>query len=94
MNVITYLVINTVDIFISAILFLMFIRAIMSWLPIDDDSKILWFVNAVTEPVIYPVRAVLSNFKALEEFPIDISFLVSFILLSIIQTVLIAFAAA
>lgn len=61
------------------------VRAVMSWLPIDDDNPILSFLYAVTEPVIMPVRYVVEYFGWFEGFPIDMSFLLTFILLSVIE---------
>lgn len=66
----------------------MMFRAIMSWLPIDEDSNIANFLYAMTEPVIYPVRMLLERIKVTSDLPIDISFIVSFLLLSIIQMLL------
>lgn len=67
---------------------MMMFRAIMSWLPIDEDSNIANFLYAMTEPVIYPVRKLLERIESLNNLPIDISFIVSFMLLSIIQMLL------
>ena len=64
------------------------IRAIMSWLPLDEDSHLVSFVMMVTEPVIAPVRMLLDRFDWVQELPIDISFLVAFMLLSIVQMLL------
>ena len=66
----------------------MMFRAIISWLPIDEDSILANFLYAMTEPVIYPVRLLLDRFEATSELPIDISFIVAFILLSVIQMLL------
>lgn len=68
-----------------ALQFLMFARAIMSWLPIDDDNPIDNFLYAVTEPFIAPVRAVIERFGWFEGMPIDMSFFITFILLSILE---------
>ncbi|MCI8387475.1 MAG: YggT family protein [Clostridiales bacterium] len=83
-----YVITKIVSIFLTILQFMMLIRAIMSWLPIDDDSNLSNFLYAMTEPVIYPVRALLSRIEALNELPIDISFIVAFMLLSIIQILL------
>ncbi len=42
----------------------------------------------VTEAVISPVRKVLWRFDSVRRFPIDISFLVTYILLHLIQVML------
>lgn len=80
-----YVVKATIRYFVIALQFLMFARAIMSWLPIDDDNPIDNFLYAVTEPFIAPVRAVIERFGWFEGMPIDMSFFITFILLSILE---------
>jgi len=74
-----------------ALLFLeicMFVRAILSWFQTDEESPLNTFVIAVTEPVIVPVRALLERFEFVASSPIDISFMVAFLLISILQMIL------
>lgn len=78
----------TVSYLITVIQFLMFARAIISWLPVDEDSTIVNFLYAVTEPVIMPVRAVIERFGWFEGMPVDMSFFITFILLSIIDMII------
>ena len=80
-----YVVVSTVRIIIAVLQFLMLARAILSWLPIDDDNPIVTFLYAVTEPVIMPVRAVLDRLGLFEGMPIDMSFFITFILLSVLE---------
>lgn len=70
---------------------LMMARAIMSWFVQEDDgpSRIYDFLYYATEPVIYPVRRLLQKFGlAGDGMMIDISFLVTVMLLWIIQMML------
>ena len=80
-----YVLSATVSYLITAIQFLMFARAILSWLPIDEDNPIVSFLYGVTEPVIMPVRAVLDRLGLFEGMPIDMSFFITFILLSVLE---------
>ena len=73
---------------ISAIQALMTIRAIASWFFPGEDSAFQRFLVVTTEPFIIPVRAILDRFEAIAALPIDISFLVTFILLSVLQSLL------
>ena len=57
--------------------FALLIRAILSWLPIDDDNPLLLALCMVTEPIIHPVRLFLDRFESIRRSPIDISFLVT-----------------
>ncbi|MEA4832497.1 MAG: YggT family protein [Oscillospiraceae bacterium] len=76
---------NLISILLSAELFFMLARAIMSWLPFEDDNPLWMFMYYATEPLIEPVRRVINKFPRLNMLPIDISFIVTVILLSIIQ---------
>ncbi len=67
---------------------LMIVRMLLSWMPVDDDSPILNFVYAMTEPLILPVRLVLERSETVQALPIDLSFFISFLLLGIIQMAL------
>ncbi len=85
MNQILYVVGATVRIIVYVLQFLMLGRAILSWLPLDEDNPIENFLYMVTEPVIAPVRALIERFGWFEGLPIDMSFFITFILLSVIQ---------
>lgn len=79
---------NTVYFFISALQVLMLIRAVMSWFPIDEDGAFYRFINICTEPIITPVRLLLEKMNLFQNIPIDISFFITFIILSVIQLIL------
>ena len=68
--------------------FFMLFRAIMSWMPIDEDSKLFAFIYTVTEPIITPVRAILEKIPGMASFPLDLSFFATVMLLSIVQMAL------
>lgn len=54
----------------------------------DEDNAFIRFVNAVTDPIIIPVRMLLEKFEFVRNMPIDISFFVAYILLVIVQNIL------
>jgi len=87
---ITYIIVQFAYYLIVAVQFCMFVRAILSWVMPEEDSALLRFLYAVTEPVIFPVRALLDRVDFFRGFPIDLSFMITFILLSILETALIA----
>lgn len=68
--------------------FLLFARAIMSWFPQTHGSTISEFLYNVTEPLILPFRNLLGRIEALRMFPLDLSFLCTFLVLEIILTML------
>lgn len=75
---------NIAFLFLSAVQTAMFIRAILSWFMIDG-GKIMNFLYAITEPFIAPVRAFLAKRNWLQGSPIDFSFMITFLLLSIVS---------
>ena len=79
---------NTAMALLSAVELCMLVRAVLSWFPIRDDNPILRFVCMVTEPVIAPIRALFDRFGWFRDFPIDVSFFVSFLLVNTVGSVL------
>ena len=79
---------NTVMLLLSTVELCMLIRALLSWFPIRDDNKILRFVHMVTEPLIAPIRALFDRMGWFRNFPLDMSFLVAFLLLSFVNGML------
>ena len=73
----------TVRLVIMALQAAMFIRAIISWFPMNEN-KFTNFLYAVTEPVVYPVRLLFEKMHWFEGLPIDISFFVAYLLLSML----------
>ena len=64
------------------------VRAILSWIPGADENRFGDFLYALTEPFIMPVRAILDRISFFQGFPLDMSFFFTFILLSILSTIL------
>lgn len=88
MNIILYLIVSFAYLLLVAEQLLMFVRAIVSWFTQDDESPLATFLYYATEPVIMPVRWVLSRFDAVNDLPIDISFTVSLVLLMLLTSIL------
>ena len=91
LEALTYVISRVVYYFIEAIEFAMLARAILSWIPLDDDNPIDDFITAITEPFIYPVRVLLERFDAFQNSPIDVSFFITYIILIIISSLLSAY---
>lgn len=88
MSEISYVVIRLAITMISVLQMAMFVRAILSWIPGADENKFGDFLYALTEPFITPVRAILDRIPLFQGFPLDMSFFFTFILLSILSTLL------
>lgn len=67
------------------------LRAIFSWIPSLDESKVEYFLKVVTEPVVEPVRNILINFSWVQRCPIDIAFIVVWILTGIFSSIAYSF---
>ncbi len=83
-----YIFVTTVRVIIGALQLCMFLRAIFSWIMADSDGPLITFLETVTEPVILPVRALCDRFGWFEGMPFDMPFLITFILLSVVNLVL------
>lgn len=77
---------NAVCILLMAIQLAMLLRAILSWFPIDN--RFVDFLHNVTEPFIYPIRRLFERFGWFRGLPIDVSFLVAYMLISVILMIL------
>lgn len=84
------ILVNALDIALSAMWLLMTIRAILSWLP-DFDNAFTDFVFGVTEIVISPIRALLEKFDIMQGLPIDMSFMFAYMLIIFVQMLLPSF---
>jgi len=87
-NIALQLIANTAVALLSVLEICMLVRAVLSWFPIQDDNPILSFVCMVTEPVVAPIRALFDHFGWFQNFPLDVSFFVAFMLISMLGGVL------
>ena len=87
-----YVLVSFVTIFLDIVLMAMFVRAILSWFVQGGTGGFLGglagFLYVVTEPFILPVRALCNKFGWFQGLPIDISFLITAMLLSLASTLL------
>ena len=87
-----YIIINILVRLVVALLYamqlLMFGRALMSWFSPDEDNRLAQFLFMVTEPLVYPIRQLLSKINFFNNIPIDMSFMFAMIILIICTTVL------
>ena len=84
-------VIKSVIIFaIGALELAMFLRVILQWIPVGD-GKLEDFLFMITEPIIEPVRLIIDRFESLRNFPLDISFFITFMLLTVVESILTMF---
>lgn len=90
MYYVLFILVRALDIALSAMWFLMTIRALLSWLP-GFDNGFTNFVFGVTEVVITPVRAILEKFDIMQGLPIDMAFMITYMLIIFVQMLLPSF---
>ncbi len=87
MDIVIYVIKHIVIVLLTVVEVAMLVRAVLSWFPIDGN-KFTEFLFAITEPFIHPIRVLFIKLNWFQGFPIDISFLVAYILISVVLTVL------
>lgn len=90
MELFLVLAVNLVDLILSAVLFAMLIRAVLSLFMMGEESKFAMLLYMFTEPFILPVRKILERFNLFQGSPLDVSFFMTTVLLAMLQTLLAA----
>ena len=80
MDVFFELVKLTLYVLVSALMFAMTARAVLSWFPIGEN-KFSDFLYVLTEPLIMPVRALFKKMNWFTDFPLDMSFMATSLIL-------------
>ena len=88
MSVVVFVIKNIVILLLSAVELAMLARAILSWFPMFEN-KFVDFLYGITEPFINPIRQLFIKLNWFQGLPIDISFLVTFILISTVSQLLV-----
>lgn len=87
MSTVLTIVADVVVLLLSAIQLAMLVRAILSWFPMDSN-KFVDFLYGITEPFIVPIRLLFQKMNWFQNLPIDIAFMVSYLLLSVLSMLL------
>ena len=80
--------VGTVQALLTVLEICMLIRAVLSWFPISEDNPFLIFVHMVTEPIVMPFRALFEKMGWFQGLPVDVSFMVSYLLITVILILL------
>ena len=83
-----YILSHFVDVLLTVLYFAIFIRVILSWLPLDEDGSFVSFVYLITDPIILPIRALLDRMGLFENSPLDFSTLIAMVLVMLVQTLI------
>ena len=82
-----YIISNVVRIALTVLQLAMLVRAVLSWFPIEPNGFIE-FLYAITEPLIYPFRALFAKLNWFQELPIDMAFTFAYITLLLLTFLL------
>ena len=85
MNILIY---QSFDILIQIIDWIILIRVLLSWIPIDRSSPIIRLIYALSEPLLYPIRQLIRKSPLGDGMMIDFSPIILFLILRIIQNIL------
>ncbi|MBQ8290642.1 MAG: YggT family protein [Clostridia bacterium] len=88
MTIVLYFIAKLISILLEVVSTAMLIQALMSFFMPGDDNKFYLFLHAITEPFVMPVRFILNKLGLLEDSPIDWSFVLAYILISILTMLL------
>ncbi len=75
--------------FLKLLGYVILARCILSFFA-SEDSKVMEFCYAVSEPVVAPVRNLLDRIPSLGGSGIDFSYMVTFLILTILETILLS----
>ncbi len=87
MDVAIYLIRQTALVLIGALEIAMFARAIFSWFDPTGASGLSIFLFSVTEPMIFPIRSLCQKMRWFENVPLDIPFMLTWLVLIVVQTI-------
>ena len=83
-----YVIMLCVVIFIYVADFAMLGRAVLSWIPEGNQTRIGAFLYVITEPFIMPVRGLCNRFGWFQGVPLDMPFLITSMLMLLISSFL------
>jgi len=85
MAAVIFVIQSLIVILIDVLLLAMFVRAILSWFDPMQEGRLSGFLVMVTEPVILPIRVLCDKNHWFEGLPMDMPFMLSWLLLMLIQ---------
>ena len=86
METFIFIIKSATTLLLSFVQIAMLVRAILSWFPLNN--RFVDFVYSVTEPFVYPIRRLFEKMGWFQGLPVDISFRVSYLLITVILILL------
>lgn len=87
MDLFTFIILKTAIALIDVLDLAFFLRAILSWLPLDENA-VTEVLYRITEPFIIPVRRLLYKLNLFQGGGLDMSFLITILLFSLLRFLL------
>lgn len=87
-----YNVYRAIDMVLNIFYFALLARILISWLPVSRNNKLVDLLYSVTEPVLAPIRKMLSKSSLMNNSMLsmmDFSPIVAFILIGVLRRVII-----
>lgn len=88
MDIVIALLQQTVLALLRVVDIAIFVRVILSWFYQGEETRVTFFLYAVTEPVIQPIRKLCYKMNWFQQTPIDMPLLFTVLLLSFLETVI------
>jgi len=78
------ILVELMRVMIQGLIFAIFLRAVLSWFPIDRNGTLFRGLDAVTEPVLDPLRRIIPRVGMIDITPM-VAILVLYALLSVLE---------
>lgn len=79
---------NVLDIALNVYMWLIFARAVISWVNPDPYNPIVQFLYRITEPVLYPIRRIIPYGMGIDISPMVVFLLIIFLRSFLVTTIL------
>lgn len=76
---------KSIDVLLSVIEVLVFLRVIVSWFPGVRENPLVRFLYLVTEPILGPIRALIQKSSFGANFMFDLSPIVVWLIIRVIR---------
>mgnify|MGYP000294847193 CR=1 FL=1 len=79
------LVYKALDLVLRFIEIMIFIRVIVSWIPVPRDNRLIILLYQITEPILAPIRSMIQRSAMGKNMMFDFSPIVAFLLLALVR---------
>lgn len=88
MSALIFVLRQTVMVVLDVLMLALLVRALLSWLDPQGEWGISNFLFTLTEPIIFPLRQLFAKMHWFEGLPLDMPFMFTWLLLSLLQLLL------